>query len=77
MLFAVDEYSHWKHLYAKREGIDQDNVRPTILLVVAAYVAAIAVGLALPSVAVGLYCLLALCLVIPYRELARIFVDQS
>jgi uncharacterized membrane protein len=72
MLYAVDEYAHREGLYEEIEG-EKDPVRRSIVAVVTAYVASILIGLVLPAVAVGLYCALAIFLVIPFRELARLF----
>ncbi|MDQ4026587.1 MAG: hypothetical protein M3214_00835 [Actinomycetota bacterium] len=77
LLFAVDEYAHEERLYSEREREEGDVVRRTILPVVVAYLIATLVGLILPGLAVGLYCLLAIYLVIPFKELTRIFFHRS
>jgi hypothetical protein len=53
--------------------MEQDEVRHTLLPVLIGYGVAILVGIALPEVAIGLYCLLALYLVVPFGEIARLF----
>jgi uncharacterized membrane protein len=77
LLFAVDEYAHKESLYEKREREKKDVVRRTILPVVVAYLIATLVGLILPGLAVGLYCLLAIYLVIPFKEMAQLLFHRS
>jgi uncharacterized membrane protein len=77
LLFAVDEYSNKERLYGARENGGKDVVRRTILPVAAAYVVAILVGLILPRLAVGLYCLLAIYLVIPFKEMSHLLLRRS
>jgi uncharacterized membrane protein len=69
LLSAIDRYARREQLYS---GAPDDD-EPPVLPVVIAYAIAILMGLALPEVAVGLYCALALFLVIPFRELTRLF----
>ena len=45
----------------------------TVVPVVIAYGAAILIGMALPALAVGLYCLVAIYLIVPVGQLARLF----
>jgi uncharacterized membrane protein len=76
LLVAVDEYARKEQLYAEREGEEKDVVRRTILPVATAYVLAILVGLIWPGVAVGLYCVLAFYLVIPFKELTQLLFHR-
>lgn len=70
MLYSVDEYAHRENFYDAAEAARRkDAVRRTILPVVGVYLGSIAVGFFFPSVAVGLYCALALYLVVPFRHL--------
>jgi hypothetical protein len=52
-------------------------VRRGILPVLVGYGVAILVGLALPAVAVGLYCAIAVFLVVPFGELRRLFLRRT
>jgi TMEM175 potassium channel family protein len=67
--FTMDAYCRREHLYSLVEA-DQDlrRDRRTLLPVLAAYVVAILVGLALPVLAVAVYFGLAVYLVVPFRE---------
>lgn len=47
-------------------------MRATILPVTIVYTAAIALGLIVPVVAVGLYCALAIALVVRFKEIGRL-----
>ena len=71
LLFVVDGYCRRAHLYAEASHDDQPVLR-SAAPVVAAYGLAVCVGFALPTLAVGLYCLLALYLVFPLRELMQL-----
>ena len=71
--FALDAYARHEHLYASHQ--DDEEVhrdRRKLLPVIIAYVIAILIGLALPALAVGLYFGIAVFLVVPFREVARI-----
>jgi uncharacterized membrane protein len=69
---GLDAYARRGHLYARGgEGEELQSEQRQLLPIVAAYVAAILLGLALPSVAVALYFALALYLVWPFRGLHR------
>jgi len=65
--------------YADRGGLTDGNREATnaatgsIWVVIAAYATAVLVGIALPGVAVGLYCVLALALLVPFGELRKVF----
>ena len=79
LLFALDDYCQWEHLYTRTVSEDDEEASPrkALLPVVAGYVVAILVGIALPAVAVALYCVLALYLVVPFRELGRVLLTRS
>jgi uncharacterized membrane protein len=78
MLFAVDEYARREHLYRRGETDTEDDApRKHLLPVVIAYVAAILIGLAFPAIGVGLYCALAIFLVVPFAELRRILFNRT
>jgi uncharacterized membrane protein len=70
---ALDAYARYAHLYApKEEGEELHSTQQKFLPVVIGYVIAILVGLALPAAAVALYFGLAVYLVVPFREAARV-----
>jgi len=75
-LFALDEYCRREHLYAPGEGKEEQRERKALLPIVAGYVVAIPIGIALPAVAVGLYCALALYIVIPFDALGRVLFNR-
>jgi uncharacterized membrane protein len=75
-LFVLDEYARREHLYAQREREEQQVARKGLLPVVGAYSIAILMGLAFPAVSVGLYCLLAIYLVIPFGALRRVLFSR-
>jgi uncharacterized membrane protein len=77
LLFAVDEYSYKERHYAEWAKEEKDAVRRTILPVATVYVVAILVGLILPALAVALYCVLAIYLVVPFREIAQLLFHRS
>jgi hypothetical protein len=74
-------------MYARRERLygpgsgeeaeETDSVRRSIVPVVVVYGLAILVGLVLPAVAVGLYCAIAVFLVVPFGELRRLFMRRT
>jgi hypothetical protein len=53
LLFAVDTYAHKEQLYLQHDNEKKDEVRQTILPIVAAYVVAIRAGLVLPRLAIA------------------------
>jgi uncharacterized membrane protein len=82
LLVAIDEYARREHLYADAEADgDADDTehseRKPFLPVFLAYVVAILIGLAFPTVAVALYCALAIYLVVPFRELRRLLFARD
>ena len=77
LLFALDDYGQREHLYTPSGEDEEASPRKDLLPVVAGYVVAILVGIALPAVAVALYCTLALYLVMPFRELGRLLLSRT
>ena len=81
LLVAVDRYARREQLYATPEGStdeeDVDAADAPFLPIFLAYVTAILVGLVFPIVAVALYCALAIFLVVPFRELRRLFFTRG
>jgi uncharacterized membrane protein len=78
---ALDAYARHAHLYSPQgDGGDGDAVegpRRKLLPVLIAYVIAIVIGLVLPEVAVALYCGIAVYLIVPFREVARLLSRRS
>ena len=73
MGFALDAYARYAHLYSpKAEGEELQSTQRKFLPLVIGYVIAILIGLALPTAAVVLYFGLAVYLVVPFREAARV-----
>ena len=78
---ALDSYAAHEHLYVRR-GDDADwaelhRDRRKLFPVVIGYVTAVFIGLAFPALAVGFYFCLAVYIVIPFREVARLFRRSS
>ena len=70
---ALDAYARHEHLYSPaKEGEELHRTRRKLLPVVIGYVIAILIGLLLPIAAVALYFGLAVYLVVPFREVARV-----
>jgi TMEM175 potassium channel family protein len=70
---ALDAYARHEHLYSpKGEGEELHSTQQKFLPVVIGYVIAILIGLLLPVAAVALYFGLAVYLVVPFREAARV-----
>jgi uncharacterized membrane protein len=70
---ALDAYARHEHLYSPAtEGEELHTDQRKLLPVVIGYVIAILIGLALPVAAVALYFGLAVYLVVPFREVARV-----
>ena len=70
---ALDAYARREHLFSQEEDREELYERRNLLVVVIGYVAAILVGLALPKLAVALYFGIAVYLIVPLREVARLF----
>jgi uncharacterized membrane protein len=80
LLYALDMYARRERLYGPgsgEEAEETDSVRRSIVPVVVVYGLAILVGLVLPAVAVGLYCAIAVFLVVPFGELRRLFMRRT
>jgi TMEM175 potassium channel family protein len=74
---ALDAYARYAHLYSpKEEGEELHTTQRKFLPVVIGYVIAILIGLALPAAAVALYFGLAVYLVVPFREAARVLIRR-
>jgi TMEM175 potassium channel family protein len=70
---ALDAYARHQHLYSpKGEGEELHRDQRKFLPVIIGYVIAILVGLAVPTAAVALYFGIAVYLVVPFREAARV-----
>ena len=76
--FLLDEYALRERLYSKAHvSAELEQERRTILPVVGGYVIAILVGLVAPRVAVGVYCVIGIYLVVPFREVHRLLFRRS
>jgi TMEM175 potassium channel family protein len=74
---ALDAYARHEHLYAPaKEGGELHSTQRKFLPVVIGYVIAILIGLAFPIAAVALYFGLAVYLVVPFREAARVLARR-
>jgi uncharacterized membrane protein len=70
---GLAEYARREHLYASPgEGEEPPGEQRKLLPVVIGYVIAIIIGLLLPGAAVALYFAIAIYLVVPFREVARL-----
>lgn len=69
---ALDAYARREHLYAVKAGEELRSPRRKSLRGVIAYAIAILIGLALPILAVAIYFGIAVYLVVPFREAARV-----
>jgi TMEM175 potassium channel family protein len=76
--FALDEYASREHLYARESETDESRMEERKLLsVLIGYAIAILVGLALPRLAVVFYLGIAVYLIVPFREVARLLFRRS
>ena len=76
--FALDAYARHEHLYSPAgEGEELQSTQRKFLPVVLGYVIAIIIGLLLPAVAVALYLSIAVYLVVPFREAARVLFRRD
>jgi uncharacterized membrane protein len=76
--FALDAYARHEHLYSPAgEGEELQSTQRKFLPVVLGYVIAIIIGLLWPAVAVALYLSIAVYLVVPFREAARVLFQRS
>jgi hypothetical protein len=75
---ALAEYARREHLYSPPgEGEEPPGEQRRLLPVVTGYVIAILIGLPLPGVAVAFYFGIAVYLVVPFREVARLLFRFS
>lgn len=78
LLFALDAYARRERLYSHDQADEEEQTeRRELWPVMAGYVIAIVIGLALPTVAVALYFALAMFLVVPFREVRGLFAKRS
>ena len=78
MGLALDAYARREHLYAPHQDDEEvHTARRKLLPVVIGYVIAILIGLVLPVLAVALYFGIAVYLVVPFRDVARILFRRS
>ena len=77
MGYALDAYARREHLYSPHQDDQEVHTdRRKLLPVVIGYVIAILIGLYLPVVAVALYLGVAVYLVVPFREVARLLFHR-
>ena len=75
---ALDAYARREHLYSPQsDGDEPQGPRRKLLPVVIVYVIAILIGLVLPGVAVALYFGIAVYLIVPFRQVARLLFRRS
>jgi TMEM175 potassium channel family protein len=75
---ALNAYARREHLYSPQgDGDEVQAPRRKLLPTVIGYVTAILIGLVLPEVAVVLYCGIAVYLIVPFREVARLLSRRS
>ncbi len=74
---ALDGYARRAHLYSPHDDGELPSDQRKLLPVVIGYVIAILIGLALPELAVALYFALAVYLIVPFREVARLLSRHS
>jgi uncharacterized membrane protein len=74
---ALDAYARHERLYSPRgNGEELASPRRKLLPVVIGYVIAILIGLAVPVAAVALYFGIAVYLIVPFREVARLLLRR-
>jgi len=74
---ALDAYARYQHLYSPAgEGEELHRTQRKFLPAVIGYLIAILTGLLLPVAAVALYFGLAVYLVVPFREAARVLIRR-
>jgi uncharacterized membrane protein len=74
---ALDRYARHEHLYSSHgEGEELQSTQRKFWPVVIGYVISILVGLLLPVVAAAFYAALAVYLVVPFREAARVLIRR-
>lgn len=78
LVAALDAYARREHLYSRREeGEESQTVQRKLLPAVIGYVIAILIGLLAPRAAVTLYFFLAVYLIVPFGEMARLLFRRS
>lgn len=75
---SLTEYARREHLYSPHDdGEESPDVQTNLPFAVAGYVIAILIGLAVPRVAVALYFGIAVYLVVPFRDVARLLFRST
>ena len=75
---VLDCYARREHLYSPHQDDEEVHTdRRKLLPIVIGYVIAILIGLALPVAAVALYFGIAVYLIVPFREVARLLFPRS
>ncbi len=75
--FALDEYAKREQLYRAVEGETPEESGRSNLVVLAAYLVAILIGLVVPTLGVAFYFGIAIYLVVPFREIRRLLFMRS
>jgi uncharacterized membrane protein len=70
---ALDAYARREHMYSQHGDGEEVHARRRPLPAIIGYVIAILIGLAVPQAAVALYFGIAVYLIVPFREVARLF----
>jgi hypothetical protein len=73
----LDSYARRERLYSPSTVDEPDSVARTVRPVVIGYGIAILLGLVVPPVAVGLYCAIAVVLIVPFGELRRLLFHRA
>ena len=75
---ALDQYARREHLYSEHnEGDELHSVQRKSAAAVVGYLVAIALGLLVPAMAVAIYFGVAVYMVVPFREIGRVFFRRS
>jgi uncharacterized membrane protein len=75
---ALAEYAWRENLYSpQKDGVESEGPQRKLLPLVIGYVIAILIGLVLPGVAPALYFVIAVYLVVPFRDVARLLFRRS
>jgi uncharacterized membrane protein len=78
LVFALDTYARRERLYTGKVADEElESERTTLLPAVISYLIAIGVGLLVPRLAVVLYFGVAMYLVVPFREIARLLFRRA
>jgi uncharacterized membrane protein len=78
LTFALYKYAHRAQLFATdTDTADSQTESPKVLSVAISYVVAIAVGLALPGLAIAAYFGIAIYLIVPFREVAQLLFRKG